>query len=128
MTVSLEHVALECDTKEHAALLYETLFGCSVLKTFSLPKEFTKQVFSINKAIDVIVYQSTNGIFEVFITENKKQKHDYYHVCIGVKNIDEFTNRCKAIGIVPFIRAKGEKQYVFIQDMVGNLFEIKLKL
>ncbi len=123
--VSLEHVALECDTKEHMIQLYEDVFECSLLKRFSLTKEYVEQIFSVKKAVDVYVYQSISGIFEVFIIEKRNRNQGCRHVCIGVKNMIDFTNRCKKIGLIPYTRTKNEKKYVFIQDTVGNIFEIK---
>lgn len=123
--VSLEHVALECDTKEHAIQLYERLFECLLLKSFSLPQEFVEQVFFVKKTVEVYVYRSTSGIFEVFITGKRKQNRGCQHVCIGVKNMIDFTDRCEQIGLIPYTKTKGEKEYVFINDMIGNIFEIK---
>ena len=115
--VSIEHIALEW--------LYETLFQCSFVKSFSLPSDFAYQVFSVKKEVDAFVYKAESGIFEVFITGETTKRASCQHVCISVKSVEEFLSRCKQVGLEPYTVAKNEKTYVFMRDMVGNLFEIK---
>ncbi len=123
--VSIEHVALECDTKEHAIMLYERVFDCTLVKNFSLSEEFVEQVFSVHKSVDVLVYRSSSGVFEVFITGVRKQELNCQHICIGVPDMERFVSSCKLVGLEPYTVIKAEKKYTFLRDMVGNVFEIK---
>jgi catechol 2,3-dioxygenase-like lactoylglutathione lyase family enzyme len=125
--VVLEHIALECDTVDHAKMLYEDVFACSFVKSFDLPKDFVEQVFSVNKEIKALVYKAETGIYEVFITGKKSIPNSFSHVCISVDDMKDFSVRCDAIGLKPYTVQKNKKSYWFVRDMIGNLFEVKEK-
>jgi len=123
--VRINHIALECDTREHAKMVFEDVFQCSLLRSFEVPSEFAEKVFSIKKEVTALVYQAENSVFEIFITGVKIISKDFSHVCIEVSDMDEFFSRCDTIGLKPYIVTKNQKQYVFVRDIVGNLFEVK---
>lgn len=128
--VVLEHVAIECDTINHAKQLYEDVLGCLLLKSFDLSKEFTEQVFSLKKEVKALVYKAETGIYEVFITGESRKEHPskgFSHICISVDNINEFFVCCEEHGLEPFTVEKNKKAYYFFRDMNGNLFEVKEK-
>jgi catechol 2,3-dioxygenase-like lactoylglutathione lyase family enzyme len=125
--VGIEHVALECDSIEHAQMLYEDVFQCSLERSFELPSEFADQVFSVKKNVKAFVYKADNNIFEVFITNIKDVSNGFSHVCISVNNMTDFFSRCKKNDLNLYTVRKNEKQYVFLRDMIGNLFEVKEK-
>lgn len=125
--VHLEHIALECDTIQHAKMVYEDIFQCSFLKSFVLSKDFAKEVFSIKKEVTVLVFQAESGMFEVFVTGNTKVLNRFEHVCISVSDMNVFFNQCHKNGLKPYTVKKNEKSYAFVRDMVGNLFEVKIR-
>lgn len=125
--VVYEHIALECDTVEHAKMLYEEVFGCSFVKSFDLAKEFVEQVFSVKKDVKALVYEAETGIFEVFITGKRIIPNSFSHVCISVDDMNKFFLRCETIGLNPYTVQKNKKSYCFVRDMIGNLFEVKEK-
>lgn len=125
--VHLEHIALECDTVQHAKMVYEDVFQCSFLRSFDLSKDFSKEVFSIEKEVTALVYQAESGMFEVFVTGTKKVSGGFGHVCISVPDMNMFLDQCNKSGLNPYTVKKNEKSYVFVRDMVGNLFEVKSK-
>jgi len=121
----MEHVALECDTLEHAIMLFEKVFDCTLMKSFSLSEDFVEQVFFVRKKVDVYVYKCSSGVFEVFITGVGKHELSCQHICIGVPDMARFVSSCKNIGLEPYTIIRNEKKYTFLRDMVGNVFEIK---
>jgi len=123
--VAIEHVALECDTIDHAKQLYEDLFRCTTVKTFVLSSLLSQQIFSVNNPVEVVVYNSCSGVFEVFITGGKKEPSGFQHVCISVNDIESFLNDCERLHFKTIIVEKNNKRYVFLHDLVGNVFEIK---
>ncbi|MFH1013790.1 MAG: hypothetical protein V1769_04705 [Thermoplasmatota archaeon] len=123
--VSIEHIALECDTLDHAIMLFEKVFDCTLVKSFSLSEDFVEQVFSVHKSVDVHVYRSSFGVFEVFITGVVKHEISCQHICIGIPDMARFVSSCKNVGLEPYTIIRNEKQYTFLRDMVGNVFEIK---
>ena len=123
--VHVEHIALECDSVEHAKMIYEDVFQCSFVRSFDLSEDFSEQVFSIKKAVSAFVYQAKSGIFEVFVTGVTTVTSGFGHVCISVPNMAEFFTQCEKNGLKPYTVNKNEKSYVFVRDMVGNLFEVK---
>lgn len=123
--VDIEHVAIECDSIEHAKMVYENVFQCSLERSFDLGKEFSEKVFSIRSDVKALVYKAENNMFEVFITDRQVVSNGFSHVCISIRDMNDFFNRCKKNDLKPYIVRKNEKEYVFLRDMVGNLFEVK---
>lgn len=123
--VAIEHIALECNSLDNAKLLYEDLFGCTLVKTFVLSSALSNEVFSINRTVDVVVYKSCSGVFEVFITEREQRISGFQHICISVKDIESFLNDCKRLKFETITIEKNGKRYVFLRDTIGNVFEIK---
>ena len=119
-----KHVALHYKDRKQAEDFFTKILGLPLLKTFSLTKELSDEIFGINEEVTIDVYANEDSYFEVFITQNQT-KHGYEHVCIEVNNKDEFIERCKQQGIEPKFVKKGDKTLLFIKDHANNLYEIK---
>lgn len=127
--VELKHVALTIDSKVHAVEFYEHLLQGKRVKEFEISSDLLKQIFSISASHDlsVMVFEVGSIVFEIFIVDDQQVAERFDHVCISVNDMHIFKKQCLQKGLKVSIIPKGEKELVFIQDFVGNLFEIKQK-
>lgn len=127
--VLLKHVALTMDSKSHAMDFYEKLLDAELVKEFQVSNKLVMQIFGVDVSedeISVLVFEIENNQFEIFIT-GEKRINRFDHVCIAVENLNDFVKQCNELDIIVSLITKGEKELVFIQDFVGNHFEIKEK-
>ena len=120
----LQHVALQNTDKKEAEIFFSNILGLQLIKIFAITKELSKSIFGIKEDVNIQVYGNEKTQFEVFITKNQR-KHGFEHICIKIKNKEEFIKRCKKHDIKPIFVKKGEKTLLFIRDFSGNLYEIK---
>lgn len=120
----IKHIALQFDNKKYADIFFNKILGLSLIKSFSLTKELSNEIFGLKSKVEVIQYANTNLCFEIFITENKKSIC-YDHVCIEIENKNDFISLCKENNIKPIYIEKDDKLLLFIKDFYGNLYEIK---
>ena len=118
------HVALHYSDRKKADIFFNKIFGLTLNKSFSLSKDFSKEIFGLSEEVTVDVYKNDEACFEVFITDIKTN-YGFEHTCIEIDNKVEFLRRCKGYGINPIFVKKGEKTLLFIKDFSGYLFEIK---
>ena len=122
----LNHVALQCNNKEKVETFYTKVLGLPIKKKFTISRELSRTIFSIDKSVDVEVYDNNETRFEIFIAQTDEER-GYMHVCIEIDNKKKFMDRCKQYGLKPMVMNKGGKNLLFVRDFSGNLFEIKEK-
>ena len=120
----LKHVALQYTDKKQAENFFIKILNLTLKKSFTLSKEISNDIFGIKEEVIVYVYANKKTYFETFITKTQT-KHAYEHVCIEIKNKEEFIKRCKKYDIEPIFVKNGGKTLLFIKGYAGNLFEIK---
>jgi hypothetical protein len=123
----LNHVALQCLNKEEALIFFTKILKIPMVRNFSVSKELSSKIFGIDENVEVYVFDNGEARFEVFI-KNKTNKCEFEHVCIEVKDKNEFVNTCRSYGLKPFFVKKNEKDLLFVRDFSNNLYEIKEKL
>jgi catechol 2,3-dioxygenase-like lactoylglutathione lyase family enzyme len=124
--INIDHVALQCKNRNDAIIFYRDVLDLSLIKSFSLNEELSKSIFSINKSVEVLVFQGDNCKFEIFITDINL-KLNFNHICIFIDDVEGFFKKCNENNLKPFKVVKGEKELLFVKDFYGNLFEIKIK-
>jgi len=122
--MKLEHIALSVSDHQEVEKFYTNILGIKQIKNFVLRKELATNIFEINEEVSVFLLQKDKVIFEIFITtEYRKQAFD--HVCISIKNREEFINKA-FLGGYKVIRIEREIfDLIFVKDKDGNIFEIK---
>ncbi len=120
----INHVAFVYSDKEKADAFFSKILGLELKKTFTLTPDLAYQIFGIKQKVTAFSYENKNTRFEVFIND-KKPEYTYEHTCIVIDNKNEFIKRCKQHGLNPFVAEKDGKEYLFLRDFSGNLFEIK---
>ncbi|MEA1898252.1 MAG: VOC family protein [Bacteroidota bacterium] len=122
--MELAHIALSVSDYKEIEKFYTNVLGMKQIKNFVLKKGLAANIFGINEEITVFLLQKDKVVFEIFITtENRKQAFD--HVCISIKNREEFINKVLLNGY-RVIRIEREIfDLIFVKDKDENIFEIK---
>jgi len=122
--MKLEHIALSVSDYKEIEKFYTNILGMKQIKNFVLRKDLAANIFGINEEINVFLLQKDKVVFEIFIkTEYSKQAFD--HVCISIKNREEFINKAMINGYIVIRIEREIFDLIFIKDKDGNIFEIK---
>ncbi|MBN1280288.1 MAG: VOC family protein [Candidatus Thermoplasmatota archaeon] len=124
--VVLQHVAVECDDQVSADRFFTEICGLSKTKSTVLSTELSQQIFGLTQSVTFCLYENGQMRVEVFIHHGQRPP-SYAHLCIEVEDKQRFMDRCRQQGLQPFVVMKESKELLFVRDVSGNLFEIKLK-
>jgi catechol 2,3-dioxygenase-like lactoylglutathione lyase family enzyme len=124
--MKLNHVALICRSEQSADDFYEAVLGLKKTKAFVLSSDLTHRIFGIEREYRVLVYGNDKFTAEIFVSERPAELGTgLEHICLEVKDREEFVERCKAKGVEVNRVPKGDAMLTFVKDYDGNLFEIK---
>lgn len=122
----LNHVALVCSSEQRADDFYEGVLGLRKIKSFVLDKDLAHRIFGIEREPRVVVYGNDRFTAEVFIDDRiPKGNTSFKHLCLEVKDREEFVAKCEAMNVEVNRIPKGGGLLTFVKDYDGNLFEIK---
>jgi len=122
----LHHVAVVCSSRENADRFYGNILGLQKIKASSLSQDFTEALFHIARECAVVLYGNENMMIEVFVPESPtKSRTSLVHLCIEVKNRQEFARKCQDNSLTVNRVERGDSLLIFVSDYDGNLFEIK---
>lgn len=122
--ITLIHIALHSPDEEKADIFFRDILGLTVSKERLMFADRGEEIFGIKQDIKIKCYSNEKIVFEIFITNIIPNIH-YEHVCVFVENKDELINKCKKYGIKIIRASSNEKDYLFIRDFSGYLYEIK---
>jgi hypothetical protein len=122
--VILNHVALQYSNKKYADVFFTEILGIPKEKSYKLSHELSQVIFGIPSETEIVVYSNMNISFEIFIYK-EKNKTNFTHTCIEVKDRKKLIKLCKEKGLYPQIIKKDEKELLFVRDFSNNLYEIK---
>ena len=122
----LHHVACVCSSLENAARFYEEILGLKKIKTASLNKELTEQIFDISLECEMVTYGNDHFNIEIFVDPHgPKDIVGFGHFCLQVGDREELLRICESAGLPVKRVPKGDSVVMFIKDFDGNLIEIK---
>jgi catechol 2,3-dioxygenase-like lactoylglutathione lyase family enzyme len=122
----LNHVALVCSSEQSADDFYEGILGLTRIKSFVLSKDLARRIFGIDREYGVLVYGNDRFTAEVFLAASAPGREtSFEHICLEVKDREEFVKRCEAVHVEVNRIPKGDALLTFVKDFDGNLFEIK---
>jgi len=125
--MTILHIALHYLNEKQADIFFGKVLGFKTEKEFIVPADFSKIIFGIKGKIKVKFYSdNTNNkiLFEVFITDIKP-KTVFEHVCLLVNDKKDLIEKCKKYGVKILNTRRNNKEYLFIRDFPGYLYEIK---
>jgi len=122
----LRHVGLTSGSEEKADVFYKNLLGLKKSEPKTLNSALSKSIFNLDSELVIINYLNEDVHFEVFITDSDSNNtRQIEHLCLEVDDLNDFLNKCNALGVKVARIPKGDKTLTFIKDFDGNLFEIK---
>ena len=126
MHIGLKHIGLVCSSEKKSDKFYQELLGFEKLEPKTAPRELANSIFNVDEELKILNYTNGNVHFEIFIDG----RHSYdntriEHVCIEVKDLADFLDRCRSLGVEQFQVPRGDRSLTFVRDNDGNLFEIK---
>ncbi len=122
--MNLLHIALHCPSEKKADIFFNKILGLKQKKQFKISSSLSKQFFGIEKEGEVKLFSNNNVCFEIFITAIKP-KIAYEHICLMVEDKEKLIAKCKKYGIQTYITKKDKKEFLFVKDYAGYLYEIK---
>ena len=126
MQTYLKHVALTYSSEQHSDRFFMQLLGLEKEEPKALAPSLGKAIFNVDTELLMINYRGEDLHFEILITgKPENQVHQIGHVCLEVKNLKAFVNRCHRLNMAVIQVPKGDRTLTFIRDDEGHLFEIK---
>ncbi len=127
LSIKLEHIAIQCSSKQKASVFFEEILGLKKIDSFELYSELGKKLFNANKKIEVEKFGNDFVLIEVFYS--KKINHNQFeHYCLIVDDREKIVEKCRREKLIVKEFSKNNKKWVFVKDYCGNLFELKEKL
>jgi catechol 2,3-dioxygenase-like lactoylglutathione lyase family enzyme len=122
----LHHAALVSSSETNADKFYEGTLKLRKIKTFLLKRDLSLKIFGIDVGCPMILYGNEDFAIEVFVTDRiPNEKFPLRHLCLEVEDREKFLENCRSNDIEINLVPRGDSQICFIQDLDGNLFEIK---
>ncbi len=124
----LNHVGIINNDEEKAVLFYRDFLGLLKTGEFVVEPELSEQLFSISKAIKVLVFEKENTKIEVFISlEFSQPSPNMFHIGLGVDNLAGLIEEASKRSIQVISGSHKGKTVYFVKDFSGNLIEVKQK-
>lgn len=122
--MKLHHLALTIQNISEIQHFYIDLLGFKLIKEFELDKEWSKQIFGVNKSSQAFYLEGHGLALELFIDENRKQ-NNFNHWCISFPNREAFIAKAKKQNTNIIRIPRDSHDLLFIKDASENIFEIK---
>jgi len=123
--IMLEHIGITINEENDIQAFYRDLLELKEIKKFDLDKDLSEKLFGISDTVSVTLFSSDGLLMELFLTD-RKQDPVYNHICISVRDRDDFIKKAESAGFSVINAERGSKEdLVFIKDNSGNIFEIK---
>lgn len=121
----IRHIGLNINKESELKDFYEDILGFTVTENFSVQKERCREIFGVEKEIEVYRLEKFGLELEIFITDSEN-KPNFGHICLEYWKVQDIFDKAIAAGYetVTFLKDNGRRAY-FIKDKALNLFEIK---
>jgi catechol 2,3-dioxygenase-like lactoylglutathione lyase family enzyme len=124
--MKLLHIGITSDSENRADAFFRDLLGMEKTEPKTVAASLAKSIFGVDADLKVINYTARGLQFEVFIRAPRTGGTDPIpHVCLAVKDLTAFLEKCRGMGIETFQVPRGDALLTFTRDGAGNLFEIK---
>jgi catechol 2,3-dioxygenase-like lactoylglutathione lyase family enzyme len=121
---ALEHIAIQCSSKEKTRIFFEEILELKKTDEFKLYSDLSKKIFNSRKEILVEKYANEKIMIEVFYSE-KKYKNEFEHYCFVCDNREKIVLKAKEKKFKVKEFEIPNKKWIFLEDFDGNLFELK---
>lgn len=120
------HAGLRVSSEANARAVFEDLFGLERVKSFEAGADLMNNLFHVDKAVTVIVYQARQAAVEVFVAPDCDSRTVFDHICIESADRAAVMESARGMGFEIRAHARPDgSEIIFIKDTDGNLYEIK---
>lgn len=122
----LNHIGVINGTEDEAVRFYRDFMGMELAKRTVVSSELSLQIFSLDRALPMLVFERTGMKVEVFICPDCRQPSpDIRHAGFFVDDLAATLAKAHQAGIDVVTGKTAEKTVYFVRDFSGNLIEIK---
>jgi catechol 2,3-dioxygenase-like lactoylglutathione lyase family enzyme len=122
------HIGVGASSERNADLFFRELLGLAKTAPVTLAADLCRNIFAIDRELEVIHYQAEGIHFEVFIDASyRAPERTVLHACLEVDDQSGFLEKCSAMGLKISRTPKGDAFVIFISDLDNNLYEVKGK-
>jgi len=124
----LSHAGITNRDADQARSFYRDFLGLELVKESTVPGDLVRQLFAVDRDIDMLVFEGDGVKIEVFICSDcSLPSPDFNHIALLLDNFQGILDSAPAHGIDVISGSRGEKTVHFLRDFTGNLIEIKQK-
>lgn len=121
----LDHTVCTYRSKENAHTVLATCLGLDTLSEFTLEEESAKRLLGMDRPVEIVVFGTSVRLIEAFIVPERTTCPSPNHLCLILPGLQSSLERCKKHGLEVRTAWVGDHDVYFVQDMDGNLFELK---
>jgi hypothetical protein len=121
----LDHAACAYRSKENAHTVLAVCLGLDTLYEFTLDEEPAKQLLGLDQPVEIVVFGSRIRLIEAFIVPEPPTCIRPNHLCLVLPDLQASMERCERYGLDVRKALVVDHDVYFVQDMDGNLFELK---
>jgi catechol 2,3-dioxygenase-like lactoylglutathione lyase family enzyme len=122
------HIGIGASSERNADLFFRDLLGLAKTAPVTLAADLCRNIFAIDRELEVIHYKAEDIHFEVFIDPSyRAPERIVLHTCLEVDDQSGFLKQCGDMGLKINRTPKGDTFVIFISDLDNNLYEVKEK-
>jgi hypothetical protein len=121
----LDHATCTYRTKNNAYAALATCMGLNALREFTLEEEPARRLLGLDRAVDVMVFGDESRLIEAFIVPEVTPCPGPNHLCLVLADLPSVLRRCEEYGFDVRTARVRDHDVHFVQDIDGNLFELK---
>ncbi len=123
---SMIHASVTVSTPARAHQVFGELFGMGLVKEMTAPRELVQALFARDEEVRILVFDGNAAAVEVFVSDACAGRADRFdHICLTVPDRPSLLLVAGSMGFEVRRFPKGDRDVVFLQDLDGNLYEIK---
>jgi hypothetical protein len=99
--------------------------GLETLSEFTLDEEPARRLLGIDRPVEIVVFGTGVRLIEAFIVPERTGCLGPNHLCLVLPDLPSSLERCETYGFDVRKAWVRDHDVYFVQDMDGNLFELK---
>ena len=121
-----DHVGIMNEDGEGAVRFYQGVLGLEMIRESSVTPELSRQLFSLDREIKMLVFGEEDIKVEIFIVPGFRQADPSVpHFCLQASDPGVLLEKAKKEGVKVISAERSGRPIHFVEDFSGNRIEIK---
>ncbi len=121
-----DHVGIMNEDEDRAMHFYGGILGLEKIRESSVPTELSMQLFSVDRAIRMLVFGKEALKVEIFVVpEFSLSSPSVAHFCLQVPDLAVLLEKARGEGVKVISGERGGRTVYFVEDFSGNRIELK---